>query len=203
MSNLIGFTPLVLSCALLLVFSRLKCLILVTQSPKYTRLKRITDQLSFVYIVAKSLYIICGTYSHNSLSGVTLCVFIVWLSPRSYANVYAMLDLIHAIMFSFSRSMQDINTNVYSKSSAQGPMNLTINLFLNQNQKGQVFYLVSTVAKFVDFRTEKKYLLMLEQKMSSNKKNVFQCRCINLQENSIATSLFFQILFRPTCTSSV
>ena len=31
----------VLSCALLLIFSRLKCLISVTQSPKYTQLKRI------------------------------------------------------------------------------------------------------------------------------------------------------------------
>ena len=39
----------VLSCALLLVFSRLKCLILVTQSPKYSRLKRITNQIWFVY----------------------------------------------------------------------------------------------------------------------------------------------------------
>ena len=45
----------VLSCALLLVFSRLKCIISVTQSPKHTRLKRITNQFSFVYIVAKSL----------------------------------------------------------------------------------------------------------------------------------------------------
>ena len=49
----------VLSCALLLVLSGLNCLILVTQSPKYTRLKRITNQFSFVYIVAKSLYIYC------------------------------------------------------------------------------------------------------------------------------------------------
>ena len=47
-------------------------------------------------------------------------------------------------------------------------MNFTINLFLNQNQKGQVFYLVRTVAKFVDLRTDKEYLLMLKQKMSAN-----------------------------------
>ena len=46
----------VLSCALLLVFSGLKYLILVTQSPKYTRLKRIINPFSFVYAVVKSLY---------------------------------------------------------------------------------------------------------------------------------------------------
>ena len=37
----------VLSCTLLLVFSGLKCHISVTQSPKCTRLKRITNQFSF------------------------------------------------------------------------------------------------------------------------------------------------------------
>ena len=48
---------LVLSCTLFLVFSRLKCRILVTQSPKYIRLKRIANQFSFVYTVVKSLNI--------------------------------------------------------------------------------------------------------------------------------------------------
>ena len=53
----------VLSCALLLVFSGLKCRISVTQSSKYTWLKRITNQFllpifSFVYTVVKSLYIL-------------------------------------------------------------------------------------------------------------------------------------------------
>ena len=47
----------VLSCGLLLVFSRLKFHILVTQSSKCTQLKRISNQLSFVYTVVKSLYI--------------------------------------------------------------------------------------------------------------------------------------------------
>ena len=54
----------VLSCALLLLFSGLKCLIFVTQSPKYTRLKRITNQFSFVYTVVKSLYIDRVPYFH-------------------------------------------------------------------------------------------------------------------------------------------
>ena len=44
-------------CALLLVFSGLKLNILVTQSPKYTSLMRITNQFPFVYMIAKSLYI--------------------------------------------------------------------------------------------------------------------------------------------------
>ena len=47
----------VLSCALLSVFSALKCLILLTQSPKYTWLKRITNQFSFVYTVVKQVAI--------------------------------------------------------------------------------------------------------------------------------------------------
>ena len=53
-----GLYMIVLSCPLLLVFSRLKCHISVPQSPKYTWLKRITNQLSFVYTIAKSLYIL-------------------------------------------------------------------------------------------------------------------------------------------------
>ena len=46
----------VLSRALLLVFRGLKCYISVTQSPKCIQLKRITNQLSLVYTVVKSLY---------------------------------------------------------------------------------------------------------------------------------------------------
>ena len=57
----------VLSFGLLLVFSGLKCLISVTQSLKYTRLKRITNQFSFVYIVAKSLYIQDTLTAHSLL----------------------------------------------------------------------------------------------------------------------------------------
>ena len=48
---------LILSCTLLLVFSRLKFFFSVTQLPKYTRLKRVTNQLSYVCIVVKSRYI--------------------------------------------------------------------------------------------------------------------------------------------------
>ena len=48
---------LILSCTLLLVFSRLKFFFSVTQLPKYTRLTRVTNQLSFVCTVVKSLYI--------------------------------------------------------------------------------------------------------------------------------------------------
>ena len=53
-------------CAISLLFSKLKCLISVTQSPKYKLLKRIINQLSFVYIVAKFLYI-QDTFTAHSL----------------------------------------------------------------------------------------------------------------------------------------
>ena len=55
--SFIPFYRPVLSCALLSVFSRLKCYFSVTQSPKCTPLKRITNQSSHVYTVVKSLYI--------------------------------------------------------------------------------------------------------------------------------------------------
>ena len=56
----------VLSWCAIVGFSRLKCHISVTQSPKYTQLKRITNQFSFVYNVVKSLYILKCLLSHKS-----------------------------------------------------------------------------------------------------------------------------------------
>ena len=47
-----------LSCALLLVFSGLKCNIPVSQSPKYTRFKRITNQLHLCTLLSNP-YIYC------------------------------------------------------------------------------------------------------------------------------------------------
>ena len=66
---------------------------MVTKFQKYTRLKRITNQLSFVYTIAKSLYVLltcqilfsCNSYEHCCISN--LCQFVLWLQIlNKYSN---------------------------------------------------------------------------------------------------------------------
>ena len=91
----------VLSCALLLVFSGLKWHILVTQSPKYTRLKRITNQFIFVYTVVKSLYILLSCQIIFSCKSyllwwiLNLYQFVLWLQYKSSSSKVAIYFISH------------------------------------------------------------------------------------------------------------
>ena len=107
----------VLSCALLLVFSGQKCLILGTQSPKYTRLKRITNQSIFMYTVVKSLYIqylscyhimVCSgsnkaaaTSPSNKLEGLICKTTIQSVEMRGYQETGKMVKKITYSCFDF------------------------------------------------------------------------------------------------------
>ena len=75
-----------------LVFSGLKCHISVTQFPKYTRLKSIANQLSFVYNVVKSLYIllpcqfVASCCSYLSCCILNLCQSHLWTKYKSSSH---------------------------------------------------------------------------------------------------------------------
>ena len=70
--------------------SGLKCHILVTQSPKYTRLKRITNQFSFLYTVVKSLHLFDILTSCKLIASVAIFGDLsqIWLlfTPFGYQN---------------------------------------------------------------------------------------------------------------------
>ena len=92
-----GLSGTALSCALLLVFSVLKCHISVSQSPKYGRLKRITNQFSFVYTVVKSLYILKQTehtrYVHlGTLQKLEADKRVYCYKSKSRLRVYSILN---------------------------------------------------------------------------------------------------------------
>ena len=114
--------------ALLLVFSGLKCHISVTQSPKCTRLKRITNQFSFMYNFVNS-YIYCCRACFLLVANHNYSVV-----HQNYASILIFFIFLISISFPFVLDYLLIEWSSLTQSSCDGPRDSRCSLMTYQGQ---------------------------------------------------------------------